>query len=179
MDLRVQLLINRDNVLEGEQHRAGEGIMGEPGLDWWVSSSASAKVTFKLSVRHNISILNARSQPSPNYLRRHGHGSCRTQRPHPTPLCLSDPLENSCGGKWGTPGWGPDVQADRGGLRVPEPCCLGGSRGFTETVTWRMGGRVWRKREGGELFRHGTSKGPPHPPPVAAQGLRLRPWWLR
>lgn len=150
--------------MEGEEHGAGEGDVREPGLDWWVSCSTSAEVTFKLSIRRNTSILNARSQPSPNYLRRHRHGSCRTQRPQPTPLCLSDPLENSSGGKWGPPGWGPDVQADRGAQHVPEPCCMGGSRGFTEAVTWRMVGRVWRKRGGGELFRHGTSKGLPWRP---------------
>lgn len=150
--------------MEGEEHGAGEGDVREPGLDWWVSCSTSAEVTFKLSIRRNTSILNARSQPSPNYLRRHRHGSCRTQRPQPTPPCLSDPLENSSGGKWGPPGWGPDVQADRGAQHVPEPCCMGGSRGFTEAVTWRMVGRVWRKRGGGELFRHGTSKGLPWRP---------------
>ena len=135
-----------------------DGSLGFLLLMWLLNTSHMAGSSGE------VLSVNARSQPSPNYLRQHRHGTCRTQRPHPTPLCLSDPLENSSGGKWGPPGWGPDVQADRGAQRVPEPCCLGGSRGFTEAVTWRMGVRVWRKRGGGELFRHGTSKGLPRRP---------------
>ena len=77
-----------------------------------------------------------------------------TDAPTPSPLYLSDPLENSSGGKWGPPGWGPDVWALTEVHRVCQGCAAWeGPGGFTEEVTWRIVGRVQRKRGGRGLSK--------------------------
>lgn len=57
------LVINGDDIWEGKKQEAMGGVMGEPGLDWWVRGNTSEEVTFKLSFGHNTQILNVPTHP--------------------------------------------------------------------------------------------------------------------